>query len=88
MGWVCFNLWCSRPTFVSLTLLPGATLPAAQDAHCRLGFARGAVSAQILPQGATHPSGQGRTLLFPILFVAQVLAQLSPSLLPGATVLK
>ena len=46
------------------------------------------VSAQKLPQGATRPTGQGRTLLFPISFVAQVLTQLSPSLLPGATLLK
>ena len=40
--------------------------------HCGLGFARGTVSDQILPEGATRPTGQGHTLLFPILFVAQV----------------
>ena len=57
----------------------------AQDAHCELGFAHGTVSAQILRQGAIRPTGQGRTLLFPFLFVP---AQLSPSLLPGATLLK
>ena len=55
-------------------------------------FLRGAVSAQILPHGATRPVGQdtltGCTLLFPILFVAQVPAQSSSSLQPGATLLK
>ena len=65
-------LWCSHPALASLILPSEATHPAAQDTHCGLGFARGAVSAQILPQGATRPTGQGRTLLFPILFVAQV----------------
>ena len=40
--------------------------------NCGLCFARGAVSAQKLRPGATRPTGQGRTLLFPILFVAQV----------------
>ena len=86
--WHGFLSWCSRPAVVSLTLQPGATHPAAQDAHCGLGFARGTVSAQILPQGATSPTGQGCTQLFPILFVAQVPVQLCPSLPPDATLLK
>ena len=47
-----------------------------------------ALVSLILLQGATRPNGQGRTLLFPILFVVQVPAQLSPSLPPGATLLK
>ena len=83
--WHGFHLWRSHPALASLILLLGATQPAAQDAHCGLGFDFDAVSAQILPQGATRPTGQGRILLFPILFVAQVLAQLSLSLRPGAT---
>ena len=83
VGWVCFLLWSSHPALVSLTLPQCATHPAAQDAHCGLSFTHGAVSAQILLQGATRPTGQGHTLLFLILFVGQVLAQLSPSLLPG-----
>ena len=62
-----------------LDTAPGATHPAVEDAHYGLGFARGAVSAQILPQGATRHTGQGCTLLFPILFVAQLSSQLSPS---------
>ena len=81
-------LWRSHPALASLILPSGATHPGAQDTHCGLGFARGAVSAQILPQSATRPTGQGRTLLFPILFVEQIPAQLSSSLLPGATLLK
>ena len=86
--WHGFFLWRSHPALVSLIQPSGATHPAAQDAHCGLGFARGAISAQILKQGAIRPSGQGRTLLFPILFVAQVPAQLCSSLLQGDTLLK
>ena len=41
--WHGFLLWSSYPALVSLILAPGATHPAAQDAHCGLGFARGAV---------------------------------------------
>ena len=70
------SLWHSRPAIVSLTQPPSAMHPASQDAHCGLCFALDAVSAQILLQGATHPAGQGCTLPFPILFVAQVLCSI------------
>ena len=47
--WCWFLLWHSHPALESLILPSGATHPAVQEAHCGLGFARGAVSAQILP---------------------------------------
>ena len=43
------TLWCSHPALASMKLLTEAIHPAAQDTHCGLGFARGAVPARILP---------------------------------------
>ena len=36
--------WCSHLALASLILLSGTTSPVVQDAHCGLGFARGAVT--------------------------------------------
>ena len=47
--WYGLLLWCSHRGLASLIQPSGATHPAAQDAHCGLGFARGTVSAQVLP---------------------------------------
>ena len=64
----------SRPALVSLTLAAGATHPAVQDALCGLGFALWLSFCSDTP---TRFIGQDRTLLFPILFVVQVPAQLT-----------
>ena len=70
--WHAFLLWHSHPALVTMILPSGATHPAAQDAHCGLGFA---LWCSICSDTATCPIGQGDTLLYPILFVVQVPAQ-------------
>ena len=72
--WHGFLLWHSHPAVASFILPSGATHPDAQDANCGLGFA---LWCSICSDTATRPIGQGRTLLFPILFVVQVPAQLN-----------
>ena len=49
-------MWRSHPALANFILLSGASHPAVLYAHCGLGFASGAVSAQILPKGAMHTS--------------------------------
>ena len=82
--WYGSLLWRSHPALASLILPSGATHPAVQDVvllvvQYQLRYCR-KVQHILLEQG--------RTLIFPILFVAQFPAQLSPSLPPGATLLK
>ena len=71
--WHGFLLWRSHPA-CELDTAISATHPVVQDAHWGLGFA---LWRSICSDTATRPIGQGHTLLFPILFVAEVPAQLS-----------
>ena len=89
------HLLCSHPALASLILPPGATHPAAQDAHYGLGL----LSAWRSSCSATaywchtscwtgRPNGLGSTLSYLFLLWRKFSAQISRSLPSGSTFIK
>ena len=56
--WHGFLLWRSNPALANLILLSGAIYPAAQDAHCGLGFARFIIIIIIIKKGQQCKAGR------------------------------